>query len=232
MDSLEAALGQCLPSLGVLSRVVPIDTAPPFDHAQEAALVAGAVAKRQREFATGRALAHQLLTELGAPDQPLLPGARRAPGWPSGYLGSITHSDSFCAVAVARAASLALIGIDVEEDAPLPEKLVPRILGPEERAARDGLAEVARERRGRLVFSAKECIYKALAPLLERVLGFDEIEVRFADDTEADGSFMTRFVQPEARPDGCPEVVHGRWMAREGALLSVIALPPADRGGA
>lgn len=232
MDSLADALGQCLPGAGVLSRVVPIDTAPPFDHEQEAALVAGAVAKRQREFATGRALAHQLLTELGAPDEPLLPGARRAPGWPSGYLGSITHSDAFCAVAVARSDRLALIGIDVEEDAPLPEKLVPRILGTEEQAARDVLGPAARARRGRLVFSAKECIYKALAPLVDRVLGFDEVEVRFAEEADTDGSFMTRFVQPEARPSGCPEVVHGRWMAREGALLSVIALAPVDPGSA
>jgi 4'-phosphopantetheinyl transferase EntD len=39
---------------------------------------------------------------LGLPERPIPMGRDRAPVWPEGVVGSISHSDAFCLAAVAR----------------------------------------------------------------------------------------------------------------------------------
>ena len=85
----------------------------------EAAHVAQAIPKRRREFARGRVSARQVLAELGVPSVSLLVGPKREPLWPEGIVGSITHDDRLCVVAVARAEKYAGLGVDVEPDEPL-----------------------------------------------------------------------------------------------------------------
>ena len=188
--------------------------------------MARAVPKRRREFSAGRALAHALLDELGAPDTALLPGARRQPLWPTGFVGSISHADEACAVVVARSEALSLVGVDLEEDGPLPERVGEHVLRPEEVA---GLVAVpgGAARAGRLAFSAKECVYKALAPRLDRVLEFQEVGLRWGRGaTEQGGGFEARFVGPRGVPPGCPDRIAGRWIRSEGLLLTVVAVAP------
>ena len=84
---------------------------------EEAAYVANAVEKRRREFACGRHFARRCFRALGRPDGPLPANPDRSPRWPDGLVGSITHTDTYCAAAVARADDIAGIGIDVEDDA-------------------------------------------------------------------------------------------------------------------
>jgi 4'-phosphopantetheinyl transferase EntD len=62
---------------------------PPFPG--EADLVADAVEKRRREFVTTRRCARQALAQLGVPPVPIRPGPGRAPVWPAGVVGSLTH---------------------------------------------------------------------------------------------------------------------------------------------
>ena len=69
---------------------------------------------RQAEFATGRWLARRLLGELGHRLVAIPRGPDRAPLWPVGCVGSITHSASACAVAVASASRFRGIGLDLE----------------------------------------------------------------------------------------------------------------------
>ena len=71
---------------------------------EEEALVAGAVTKRREEFAAGRNAARAALAGLGPPPCPLLRAGRRAPAWPQGIVGSITHCSGFCCAVVAPAA--------------------------------------------------------------------------------------------------------------------------------
>ena len=102
---------------------------------REREVVARAVAKRQREFAAGRVLARGLFLELGVPaDFELLNRADRSPAWPRGVVGSITHCDTLVAVAVARAADAAGIGIDVEPAEALPEGVDRSVMSPAEHA--------------------------------------------------------------------------------------------------
>ncbi|WP_229074522.1 4'-phosphopantetheinyl transferase superfamily protein [Actinoplanes sp. DH11] len=190
---------------------------------EEEAAVARAVPKRRREFITVRACARTALAGLGCGPSPLIPGERGAPGWPSGVVGSMTHCDGYRAAAVAMAEHMVTVGIDAEEHAPLPDGILAAVSSPRERAHLAVLA--ARSPRvhwDRLLFSAKESVYKAWFPLTRRFLEFEEAEVEFA----ADGTFGARLLVP------CPVVAGarlrgftGRWLTRDGIALTAIAVP-------
>jgi 4'-phosphopantetheinyl transferase EntD len=145
--------------------------------AGEGALVARAVPKRRHEFATGRRLAHQLLARLGAPDDPLLADADRAPIWPVGVIGSISHSHGLCIVAAAKRGASIGLGIDVEQALAVRPEVWRRVLcDDEERWLRSRpLAEQLP--LAAVFFSAKEAVYKAQFPLTRARLGFHDVSL-------------------------------------------------------
>ena len=146
---------------------------------EERLLVSRAVAKRRREFAAGRRCARALLAQLGHPGVPLLRNDDRTPRWPEDLVGSISHCAALCVVAVAHRSSLAALGVDVEPDAALEPALWRRICTPAEIERVLGTAPAAeRGRIARLVFSAKEATYKSVYPLLGKVFGFQDVELR------------------------------------------------------
>ena len=148
-------------------------------HPDERTLVARAVDKRRREFAAGRRCARTLLAELGHPGLPLLRNDDRTPQWPAGFVGSISHSHALCVVAVARRATHESLGVDVEPDAGLEPRIWKKICTPGETEQLLGTAPAAeRGRVARLVFSAKEATYKSVYPLLGKVFGFQDVELR------------------------------------------------------
>jgi enterobactin synthetase component D len=140
--------------------------------AEEEALIDGAVSKRQREFRAGRNAAHEALQRLQAPRQAILRGSRREPLWPSGYLGTIAHCHDLCVAACAIEGGLAGLGIDVEPLSPLPEG-VERYIHTDMEAS--GLEQ--EELPQRLIFSAKESLYKCYYPLLGRYFGFKSVNL-------------------------------------------------------
>src|ERR1700733_6978483 len=103
---------------GLLPRAVVVveASAPMWEKGllpEEDVYVAGAARKRVREFTAGRNCARQALTGLGL--KPCgIPGAGRAPVFPLGISGSITHTDNYCAAAAVRIADVLSIGIDAE----------------------------------------------------------------------------------------------------------------------
>ena len=90
-------------------------------------------------------------------------------------VGSITHCAGYRACAVARAAHVAGVGIDAEPHAPLPAGVLGQIARPEERPllARAGRTEPA-VHWDRLLFCAKEAVYKVWFPLAACWLGFED----------------------------------------------------------
>jgi len=143
---------------------------------EEEALIAGAVEKRKREFRAGRNAAHEALARLNAPDAPLLRGERREPLWPTGYLGSIAHCHDLCVAVCAQDGEVAGVGIDVEPLDPLP-KGVDRYVHTEAEAA--FVADNPGAHPGRLIFSAKESLYKCFYPLVQRFFGFHSVALSF-----------------------------------------------------
>lgn len=192
--------------------------------AAEEAAVGRAVEKRRREFTTARACAHDALAQLGVPPSPILSGARGEPRWPAGVVGSITHCDGYRACAVARANEIATVGIDAEVNAALPEGVEAEIARPEERS---WLRELKREAPAvnwdRLLFSAKESVYKAWFPLTGLWLDFEEASL--AVDSSA-GAFSARLLVSGPLLGGRRVTeFSGRWLVRDGLILTAIALP-------
>ena len=83
----------------------------------EAAAVARAIPKRRGEFAQGRSAARAAMGLLGHPPMAIPAGSDRAPIWPKGLVGSITHTNGLCAAALSQNA--AALGIDAEQAVPL-----------------------------------------------------------------------------------------------------------------
>jgi 4'-phosphopantetheinyl transferase EntD len=110
---------------------------------------------------------------LEAPDA-ILATPRGAPLLPPSAVGSVSHKRTIAVALVARAATPpAAIGIDVEEIRPLHVDIARRVLTPDELA---GLPPEgpARDAAVLLRFSAKEAIYKALDPWVQRFVAFEE----------------------------------------------------------
>ncbi|MGW5737284.1 MULTISPECIES: 4'-phosphopantetheinyl transferase family protein [Streptomyces] len=207
------------------------DPPDPFLFPEEAAAVARAVDKRRREFATVRQCARAALAELGVAPAPILPGPKGAPRWPEGIVGSMTHCAGYRAAAVARAGTVRSLGIDAEPAAPLADPDVLRMVSDEtERAA---LAELAVRRPDvpwdRLLFSAKESVYKTWFPLTGRWLGFEEARV----ELDPDGTFTAALLVPGPTVAGRELTgFAGTWRIRDGIAVTAIVLPltPAPPG--
>ena len=76
--------------------------------------LARAVPKRRAEYLAGRYLARELLAPLGFADFTLLRGEDRAPQWPQGIAGAISHNADTALCAVHRESGLGGVGLDVE----------------------------------------------------------------------------------------------------------------------
>jgi len=137
---------------------------------EEQAEVSWAVEKRRAEFAAGRSLARIALTEIEhAPCA--IPQADRAPMWPSGIVGSITHNNEYVAVCVVNRATHAGIGIDIEAARRVTDDIETRILTPEEIG--DTTVPDARTLR----FACKEAVYKAVNPIVGEFFGFQAVRI-------------------------------------------------------
>ncbi len=191
---------------------------------EEATLVARATEKRRREFTTGRECARGALAALGVAAAPILRGYRGAPLWPDGIVGSITHCAGYCAAAVARTQDLLTIGLDAEPNAALPGGVLELISLPAERARLRELAVAAPETGwDRLLFCAKEAVYKAWFPLTGRWLGFADADITI-DATER--AFTARIQVPAPVINGSALTSFtGRWLANEDLILAAIAVP-------
>jgi 4'-phosphopantetheinyl transferase EntD len=185
---------------------------------EELVLLGGAVATRRVEFATARHCARQALRRIGAPDGPILRGPKREPIWPAGIVGSITHCTGYRAAAVAHAADMLTIGIDAEPHEAIRDRVVEHILRDEEHA---WLATApAGTHWERLIFSAKESVYKAWFPLAQAWLGFEDASVTV--DPVA-GTFLARLVIDP--PLGVPAAFPGHYLIEGGLVVTAIAMP-------
>lgn len=199
--------------------------APPLEGLDpaEAAVVARAVPGRQHEFATVRRCARRAMAALGQPSVPLLPGHRGAPRWPDGLVGSMTHCDGYRAAAVARRGLVRGIGIDAEPNLPLPDGLLESIGLPDERARVEELCRERPEVRwDRLLFSAKESVYKAWYPSTGRELEFEDARLEIDPDAH---TFTARLLVPSPLVEGRRvDSFEGRWACREGLVVTAVTV--------
>jgi 4'-phosphopantetheinyl transferase EntD len=181
----------------------------------EAAAVAGAGAERRREFGTVRWCARKALRQLGVPAVPILPNEDRAPRWPVGVVGSMTHCAGYRAAVVARSGELCGVGIDAEAHAALPPAVLDFALRGEERARLLTLVDADPALHwDRIVFCAKEAVYKAWFPLTGRWLDFHDVSIT----VHLDGTFEALLL------GAGPRDLDGRWKVDRGLILAAISL--------
>jgi enterobactin synthetase component D / holo-[acyl-carrier protein] synthase len=192
---------------------------------EESAVIARATEGRRREFATGRACARAAMARLGLSEVAVLPGSRGAPQWPEGVTGSITHCVGYRAAAVALKRDVISLGVDAEPNEPMPNHGMLELIALAEERAR--LAELSAGMPGiwwgRLLFSAKESVYKTWFPLTRRWLGFESADILI--DPHA-GTFTARLLVPDLCVNGAPLTqLNGRWLADDRFLVTAAVVP-------
>jgi 4'-phosphopantetheinyl transferase EntD len=180
-------------------------------------------AKRLREFSVGRHCARTALARLGHAPAALPVGPGRAPVWPAGIIGSISHTAEIAIAAVARQAQLRSLGIDVESADPLEPSLLELVCRDEERAAL-AVSDLEPGLGAKLVFSAKESVYKCLWPLTGVFLEFHALGIRMDPVT----SRFTAYSE-DPRIAETLAMTRGRYRRVGGLLLSCAWLDGTDQ---
>ncbi len=155
---------------------------------QEAAHLSRAFPTRKNEFAAGRAAARIGLAQLGYKATAIPAAPDRAPVWPAQIHGSISHTAQLCAAVVTD--TNVSLGLDIEENTDLAQGLLSTICSDDEL---ERIAGPDHLRLAKLVFSAKEAVYKAQYPLTGLLFGFDHIDIEFDFSRQ---SFVATFLKP------------------------------------
>ena len=139
-----------------------------------------AVAKRRCEFVSGRHYARSAMSQLGMPAAAIATLPSRAPQWPAGLTGSISHAGNLCVAVVAMASSFIGIGIDLEVSHPLPSELYASVCRGDELSP--GGTTQADFDAAKMLFVVKEAFFKLYHPLTGYFLDFLEVAVRLDMD--------------------------------------------------
>ncbi|MCC1482665.1 4'-phosphopantetheinyl transferase family protein [Roseibaca sp. Y0-43] len=130
---------------------------------------------RAREFGAGRAAAREAMGLLGHPPRPVLQGEDRAPVWPTGLTGSISHTARDCMAVVTDAPEIIALGLDLEPATPLESALWPETCTMPEMHWLASLGPSQRGHFAKLIFSAKEAVYKAQYQVSRQMLEFHDV---------------------------------------------------------
>ncbi|MEU5370383.1 4'-phosphopantetheinyl transferase superfamily protein [Streptomyces sp. NPDC005951] len=203
---------------------------------EEEALIARSVAKRRNDFATARACARRAMAGLGLPPVAVLHGHRGRPLWPAGIVGTLTHCVGYRAAALARATDVLSLGIDAEPHAPLPTGVRELVTLPAERErigppAPEGTGETHWDR---ILFSAKESVFKTWYPVTGVELDFAQADLTFhrtgspgsGDGTQgpaAEGTFAARLLLTDP---ALPTTLHGRWRVEDDIVATAVLVRP------
>jgi 4'-phosphopantetheinyl transferase EntD len=145
-----------------------------------------AISKRRIEFLAGRYCAQTALKKFGIELQSSLPvGQNRAPQWPEGYIGSITHTHNYAAAIVAKTDVWKSVGLDseivVEQSKPA---LINHICVNQEFERVCKQTQLAYTEVFTFIFSAKESLFKALNPITKTFFGFQKAQIETVDMTK------------------------------------------------
>lgn len=179
------------------------------------------VVKRRAEYFAGRFCAHKALIFLGCMDTHVAASTERAPLWPTGVLGSISHTDNFAISAVGSAKKIAFIGIDVEvRQQEIFIDIANEFTSSIEQNYLLSLA-LPYDISLLIVFSAKESLFKALWPTVKSFLDFSYAEIINIDDSVMTFSFrLTRSLTPYFKKGN---VISGRYYFHGEKIITIIA---------
>jgi 4'-phosphopantetheinyl transferase EntD len=207
-----------LASCTVVSRGDGFDPAP-LVHPEEMAMLGEATERRRREFSLGRACARLALHSAGGPTTAtILRGGGGEPLWPTGFLGSISHTVGAAAAVVAPAARALGLGIDIEtRDHTLSPIALERIC----RASDLDFVEQGDGRlRATLLFSAKESVWKAVYSFTGMALSLADIAIQWS---QAADRFLAEVPLAPGARHSPSVIIYGR-ARTTGRLLATLAV--------
>ena len=177
--------------------------------------------KRRDEFTLGRICAHRALSRFGLESEPILRNSEtREPCWPNSVWGSISHSAGFAAVAVGLKKEINGIGIDLESfSSSLDIKISRHVCVASELEWLESLKIKQARRALRIIFSAKESIFKCLYPRTKTYFSFKDAEVS-VNDEENKFSFKILKSFPCKIQHNFP--LHGRYFEMDKMLLTSV----------
>ena len=177
--------------------------------------------KRCAEFTMGRIYAHSALSRFGLESEPILRNPEtREPCWPDSVWGSITHSAGFAAVAVGLKKEIKGVGIDLESfSRSVDFKIRRHVCVDSELEWLESLPTKQANRALRIIFSAKESIFKCLYPRTKTYFSFKDAEVS-VNDNENKFSFKILKSFPSKIQQDFPQ--HGRYSEMHKMLLTSV----------
>src|SRR5580700_7554177 len=164
-----------LPDITVGHRIISLGD----EHAlwpEEAESFAASVTKVRRASGAARIVARELLARLGYRERAVPKSTSGAPVWPEGVTGSLSHDPSVAIVAIGLSRCYRGLGIDIVEPTELLPPDWPILIATAAERCEIGGDECL----GRLLFAAKEAVYKAVQPLDHVFLDHHDVEIDFA----------------------------------------------------
>ena len=140
------------------------------------ATILGSVKKRKAEFLAGRICAREALSIHGNTECNILANRDRSPEWPQAVVGSITHTDNAAAAVVASKEQYQGVGVDFQEltyDTSISEI----VLTPLEQQRLFAMDSAEKYVYLTIIFSLKECLFKALYPIIKIYFDFQYAEI-------------------------------------------------------
>ncbi|MFF5177342.1 4'-phosphopantetheinyl transferase [Micromonospora sp. NPDC000316] len=211
-----------LPTTVAVAVAGPDDWAGELLAAEQACLGERAVQTRRRDFTAGRVCARRAMTSLGLPETAVPAAADRAPVWPAGVVGTITHTSGYCAAAAAHATDIRSVGMDAERHREINEGVRRLVLLPEEE---ENCSRLPADISWPVVyFSAKETVYKVWYPIVGSWLDFHDAHLTLDPDA---GTFTARIAP--ARVDAAdvvdpPATITGRFVVADGLVRTAAVL--------
>ena len=179
-----------------------------------------AVARRRAEYFAARSAARFLLQDAGC-EEHVHTSASRAPVWPAGWCGSLSHSEEHAIAIIAPLHAGLTPGIDIEMfDDKTMRETAEMFTTPQERQ-RLLASGLAYETALLIAFSAKESVFKALYPQVGHLFGFEAARVSAIDATTCRLTLeLTQSLSPS-----CPQgrQLQGHFLLKPDRVITLIA---------
>lgn len=186
---LSSAISSMFP-VGIVAAELTLTADPSQLLSQEARSLGNVTLKRAQEYTAGRLCARRALAEFGFHDHALCIDLDMRPHWPESIVGSISHSNGICGVAVAQRSHYRAIGMDIEVVDEVTPEIWPYICTPEERAYLCFLPKSERQRCAALIYSAKETFYKCQYGITHQWLEFEDVMMTYQLGNARVGKFF------------------------------------------
>ena len=144
---------------------------------EELAVIANAAQLRRNTFSSGRSCARAVMEQAGLHACALPKRDDGSVDWPTGILGSVSHTNDWAvaAVAVRDMCEAQSIGVDLERIKPLDEGVIKLIATPVEREELQASSSPLWHPTA--LFSLKESVYKCLARDFGQFIGFHDVQI-------------------------------------------------------